>query len=300
MTLDRKYAKELLNYHGLKQAVTDRDKAAIVVTLRGLSLNDCYWLKYSDEVVSWAEVNLFNNSLSNALVGLSLAGDLTVSNGELSISDLTTPGVFPKAWIRKPDGFHLAKGNVDGSVEKELEAFRILSKFGFDVVQYLETVWKSGEPITTCKCFTNEQVGFVTAENLHYTLLELDSDINSFHKNYQVCYDMMVLADYLVGNSDRHQGNWGYLFWTDHGTIFGMPPLFDFNHAFEATTESLCLPERFCGRRVTQLGAAVDAYKRLRVKDSVIDLNKKLDLSDFKYGQFVELRIAMLLDRYTE
>lgn len=47
-------------------------------------------------------------------------------------------------------------------------------------------------------------------------------------------YHMMNIVDYLVGNTDRHWGNWG--FWADNATnrLTKLYPLMDFNRAFGA------------------------------------------------------------------
>ena len=47
-------------------------------------------------------------------------------------------------------------------------------------------------------------------------------------------YHMMNIVDYLVGNTDRHWGNWG--FWVDNRTnkLDKLHPLMDFNKAFTA------------------------------------------------------------------
>ena len=45
LTLDRKYAKEILNSLGKKQAVTDRDRADIAISYHGLSMTDVYWVQ---------------------------------------------------------------------------------------------------------------------------------------------------------------------------------------------------------------------------------------------------------------
>ena len=45
---------------------------------------------------------------------------------------------------------------------------------------------------------------------------------------------MVNIVDYLVGNTDRHWGNWG--FWADNATnrLTKLYPLMDFNRAFGA------------------------------------------------------------------
>lgn len=67
----------------------------------------------------------------------------------------------------------------------------------------------------------------------------------------------LVLATYLVGNTNCHWRNWGFLF--KYGQLIGMAPVFDLNHAFEATEDSLCLPYAVLGRSVSQLNTAREA-----------------------------------------
>lgn len=45
LTLDRKYAKEIMAAIGANQAVTDKDRAMIAVSYHGLSLTDVYWIR---------------------------------------------------------------------------------------------------------------------------------------------------------------------------------------------------------------------------------------------------------------
>lgn len=43
LTLDRKYAKEILNSIGMLQAVTDKERAQIALSYRCASLTDIFW-----------------------------------------------------------------------------------------------------------------------------------------------------------------------------------------------------------------------------------------------------------------
>lgn len=108
LTLNRKYAKEILNSIGAAQAVTDRDRAQISLSYHCLSLTDIYWVRRFEEEITFAEVNLFENHLSNAFVDISLRGkQMTVENRHLLADDLSTGGVFPKAWLREAESFRL-------------------------------------------------------------------------------------------------------------------------------------------------------------------------------------------------
>lgn len=51
LTLDRQYAKEILNSIGASQAVTDRDRARIALSYRCVSLTDIYWVKVKEDTI---------------------------------------------------------------------------------------------------------------------------------------------------------------------------------------------------------------------------------------------------------
>ena len=115
LTLDRKYAKEILNSIGAYQSQTDKDRAAIAISYHGVSLMDVYWIKGANEKRCFEDISLFRHSLSDAFVDVTLRGkELTLQNAELLTSkdqagDIGTPGVAPKAWIRRGKTFYLLK-----------------------------------------------------------------------------------------------------------------------------------------------------------------------------------------------
>lgn len=85
MSLDRKYAKEILNSIGAAQAVTDRDRADISLSYHCVSLTDVFWVKKRGENVTFQDLNLYDNSLKEAVVEISLKGrQMTVTNQELA------------------------------------------------------------------------------------------------------------------------------------------------------------------------------------------------------------------------
>jgi hypothetical protein len=83
LTLDRKYAKEILRTIGANQATTDKDRAMIAVSYHGLTLTDVYWIRSAYENVDFNSLSLYNHSLSDAFADVSLRGkDITVQNAE--------------------------------------------------------------------------------------------------------------------------------------------------------------------------------------------------------------------------
>ena len=277
LSLDREHAKAILNACGLKQATTDKDRADIALEYKCLSLRDFYWVKKKEDTDRWVDINLFDNSLSNAVVNVALKGEnLSVTNKYLINSDLMTDGVFPKAWYRKEHTFYLYKGNKNNSVNKEVRASKILQQLGFNVLNYEKAVYDESE-VAVSKCFTSKDIGYVTAGDM---IQNYDINTNCYE------YDMMNLCDYLVGNSDRHQDNWGYIY-NDAREIIGFAPIFDFNHAFEASELSYCLPEQLIGRNVLMIDIARQIIKKYN-----IDLTAVSEIDE--YTEFVNKRILML------
>ena len=276
LSLDRENAKAILNSCSMKQAITDKDRALVAMQYRALSLQDSYWVEDDNEEIAWDKINLFDNSLSNAVVDISLLGrNLTITNSSLIAPDCSTAGVFAKAWVRNGETLWLYKGDKDDSVRKEVEASEILRLLGLDVVEYRYGEWK-GHKVSMCKLFTTKDIGYVTAEEY-----AMNNELPMRGKEYYT----MILADYLVGNSDRHCGNWGYM--TKANSIIGFAPIFDFNHAFEANEENICKPEQLYGEAVSEIEAASRALK-------VVEYRHGVSLRQFKYGEFTEQRIAEL------
>ncbi|MCC8104868.1 MAG: hypothetical protein LIO99_02460 [Clostridiales bacterium] len=234
LTLDRKYAKEILNSIGMRQAVTDRERAEIALSYRCASLTDVFWVKLSDENVSFSEVNLYDNHLDNAFMDIALRGrQYSVDNQSLA-RDLSTNGCFPKAWKREENGFRLYKDGGDQTVERELLASRICRCFDVDQVLYEEGSF-DGERVTVSDIFTSKEYSIASMEAFQIYELNHDRDVQSdILKLDRHNYYMMNIIDYLVGNTDRHWGNWGVLVRNQDNRPLRLHKLMDFNQAFHS------------------------------------------------------------------
>ena len=121
ITLERKYAKEILNSIGASQLDTDKVRAQTALSYHALSLTDVFWVKRHWEEASFSSINLYDNSLSNAFVDISLRGkQMTVDNSGKLASSLGTAGVAPKAWLRRDGTFFLIKDGDSREVQNEL------------------------------------------------------------------------------------------------------------------------------------------------------------------------------------
>lgn len=238
LTLDRKYAKEIINNIGAIQSPTDRDRAMIAISYRALSLMDVFWVKTKDDKKTFHEICLYNHSLSDAFVDVSLRGkNLTLENARLipeqdPAADVGTPGVAPKAWIRRDGNFYLLKDGDERDVHAELLASKIVDCFNVNHVSYEEDFF-DGTRVSKCKIMTSEDQGIVPIEFIEFYCVNRDLDRMEFIlKKDAYSYYMMNIIDYLIGNTDRHWGNWG--FWVDHKTnkVTKIHSLMDYNKAF--------------------------------------------------------------------
>ena len=265
LTLDRRFAKEILNSIGAKQAVTDRDRAAIAISYHGLSLTDVYWIKFNRENVSFADLSLFRHSLSGAFADVSLNGrSLTVQNAELlkpndAAGDIGTQGVAPKAWIRENGTFYLLKNGDERDVKAELLASKIARCFRAKSVVYEPSTFE-GKPVSRSRIITSEDASLVSMEavDVYCVNHELDRDAFVLEKD-AYAYHMMNLIDYLVGNTDRHWGNWGFLVDNDTNRLEKLYPLMDFNKSFLAYDTHDGARCQTCSRKLSQREAAIEA-----------------------------------------
>ena len=238
LTLDRKYAKEILNSLGFKQAVTDQERAEIAVSYHALCLTDVYWVRELREKVSFAQINLYDHSLSDAFVDVSLRGRaLTAENAGLisygdSAGDLSTAGVAPKAWIRREGEFLLLKDGDICEVEAELTASRISRCF--DVEQVLYEPWEyDGQRVSRSKLMTSKEKSIVPAQYVEIYAANRGATLQEIvARQDEYSYHMMNIIDYLVGNTDRHWENWGFRVNNSNNRLEKLHPLMDFNHAF--------------------------------------------------------------------
>ena len=238
LTLDRKHAKEIMNNIGAVQSPTDRDRAMIAISYRALSLMDVFWIKTKDDKKTFSEVCLYNHSLSDAFVDVSLRGkNLTLENAKLipeqdPAADIGTPGVAPKAWIRRNGEFYLLKDGDERDVDAELLASKIVDCFDIGHVSYQEDYFNDTR-VSKCKIITSEFQGIVPMEFIDIYCVNHDMDRMAFIlKKDAYSYHMMNIIDYLIGNTDRHWGNWG--FWVDSKSnkVTKLHSLMDYNKAF--------------------------------------------------------------------
>ena len=84
-------------------------------------------------------------------------------------------------------------------------------------------------PIPLCKMFIREIFGGKSPDDFdEETIIDLFGKAGA----------QMLIIDAIIGNGDRHAGNFGWIRNTDTGEYVCMAPLYDFDHALDSTLES--------------------------------------------------------------
>lgn len=210
----------------------------------------------------YEKVNLYDNSLNEAVVELSLRGKpMTVTNQELA-PDLSTKGCFPKAWIRREKDFILLKDGGEEVVQKELLASNLCQCFDFKQVKYEEGSY-DGQKVTKSKIVTSQKYSIVSKMAFEIYAQNHDLDIREecIRIDKETYYGMNIL-DYLVGNIDRHPENWGFLVDNQTNEYVSLYPVMDFNQSFgsyDTIDGTNCQP--IYPEKKTQREAAIEAVK---------------------------------------
>ena len=87
----------------------------------------------------------------------------------------------------------------------------------------------------------------------------------------------MNIVDYVLGNSDRHEGNWGFFVDNESGELLGTHPLMDFDHAF-SNGELLCQP---FDSEISLKKAAMEGISRISVPvERIQDMNRPESITE--------------------
>lgn len=278
LSLDRKYAKEILNSIGVAQAVTDRDRANISLSYHCVSLTDVYWVRKQGEEVSFENINLYDNPLNEAIVELSLKGhQMTVTNQELA-PDLSTKGCFPKAWIRREQGFKLLKDGGEETVKRELLASAICQCFDVPQVKYQKHFYQ-GQIVSKSDIISSKEYSMVSKMAFDIYACNHGLDTLDICKELDpITYYGMNILDYLTGNTDRHPENWGFLIDNRSNQYISLYPLMDLNQCFlsydslEGANCQTVLP-----RKMTQKEDAIEDVKKIGLRQIC-----EMDMSKFE------------------
>lgn len=290
LLLDRDNAKKLLNACNLSQI----DNYSVAKACRLLSVDDCFWLRENDDE-KWDDFNLRKNSLSKALAQIALEGVYITISGDVTTPEFTNQGSFPKSWNRNSDTLYLLKKSKEHyESEREVLASKILDLLGVNHVKYCMQEPKS-DHICMCACMTSDKYSRLNFGEFRLYCKEKGfSALGIINEHYYKEFAAMLVVDYVLANTDRHSGNWGFYVNNDTGNVVGLHPLYDHNNSFDETFNdeyrSVILPA------MSMLSAAMIAQKDVKLPlEKLLSLDKQLFIEcEADYDSFIK-RVNRLL-----
>ena len=228
---NRAYVDNLLSSLGLS---INRPFDIIRIS-KGLSLNDCYWLKQDGSQDKFGKINLYENRFSRVLGQIAFTGyGSNNASGLTSSPEFTTNGMLPKCWRRIGGKIILYKGGTVGASNtgnepySEYYAYHIGKILGINTVPYSISKWKD-TLCSTCELFTSKDVSFVPVGRIVRTggMKAVREYYKSLGSEYEKALNDMIVFDALIFNTDRHYGNFGFLVDSHTNKIIAPAPLFD-------------------------------------------------------------------------
>lgn len=193
----------------------------------GLSLNDAYWIIPADKNYKWDDYNLYHHEFDNT-VQLAAFGQKAAHEGGFS-PEFTTNGMLKKCWYRENDRqIYLYKGSYQMEASAEYYNYQIAELLGFNAISY-GIINFHKYTVSRCPLFTDENNGFIPIEDF----FKKDITSNSFLEKYcaeiygQKAFEDMMFFDALIGNIDRHTGNFGMIIDNNTNKILKAAPIFD-------------------------------------------------------------------------
>ena len=228
---NRAYVDTLLSSLGLS---INRPLDLIRVS-KGLSLNDCYWLKQEGSSDSFDSVNLYDNRFSRILGQIAFTGYGSSNvSGLTSSPEFTTNGMLPKCWRRVDGRILLYKGGTMGASNtgnepySEFYAYQIGKILGINVLPYSLSKWNN-TLCSTCELFTSKDVSFVPVGRIvrFGGMQAVKAYYKELGTDFEKALNEMLIFDALIFNTDRHYGNFGFLVDSHTNRILAPAPLFD-------------------------------------------------------------------------
>ncbi len=278
MSIGRTNAKKLLAGFRISQSNPYR----IARMFHFASLLDCYWMKEEGEDLTWEQVSLFANPLERAVSATALLGvnqSFRSLKQRIHTPEFTLQGMSAKAWIREEDGLYLYKVG-----KRELPACQILAALGIPHVHYTEVgedrleqiadrvhidrVYESGEKVVKSRILSSEETAMVPWEDFQvYCSYQDKNEYDLVKKMDPDNYYGMQIADFILGNEDRHGANFGFFMDNESGHLKGLHPLLDHDHAFSVDED---IPSQTSEEEETLYQAAARAIQMMETDLSKI------------------------------
>jgi hypothetical protein len=223
----------------LKKQFNAASARELMIKAYGLNLTDHYWFHNINNEMTWKENNYFENTFDKVIPGKGINPEIDESVNKQS-PNLCVDGSIEKRWIIKNGERVLLKGSLYNRMQEpfnEVIASKILDEFKIDHVNYkIERTKEKNIPYCECKCMVDKNTEYINAQYImnmeeyyrkepyiHYPEICKKNGLLDTKERI----DEMIVLDFLIGNVDRHKGNFGIIREANTLKWIKIAPLFD-------------------------------------------------------------------------
>jgi hypothetical protein len=206
----------------IKELFNVSDTKSLTVKSYGLNLTDHYWLHETDENLNWEKVNYFDNSFDKVIPARNIVPEINDSVDNKS-PNVCVDGSIEKRWVILEDERVLLKGSRYKRMQEpfnERIASMIMDLYNIPHVNYNVKRTADNIPYSECRCMVNKDTEFINTAFImkiedywgkdpckHFLDICQRNGVNDIKDRL----DEMFSIDFLIGNADRHWGNFGII-----------------------------------------------------------------------------------------
>jgi hypothetical protein len=219
---DRAVSEKRLGMSQVLRKLKANSSRDILVNNYALSLLDHYWICPQNKDLKWKDVNFFENDFKEDM-GDFLIGDFSQNKFNHVSPEGASAGMLPKKWFIEDGKRYLLKSGTPPYFQEpfnEVIASKIMECLGIVHTSYKLKQIK-GKWYCSCQNYLGSSCDNVMALHIdrikdygekenrydHYIGICRELGISGIKKKI----DQMIVIDYLIGNTDRHYGNFGLL-----------------------------------------------------------------------------------------
>ena len=214
-------------------SILNRTEAEIALYFHGKVVTDNYWVKASDEDITYKDVDF----ISDELFELALLGDLSYlspAEDPIRSPQMMVNGSLEKGWKFDSNGWSLYKAENNTEKFNELFCMEVSRMLNIPTATYEVTESGVKSP-NFCEQY-DEPVNFEDMEGL----------VGDNWTDYSYCFSTLndtlglqcaeqylslIYFDGVVRNVDRHSHNLGILRNAESGELIGIAPNYDYNQS---------------------------------------------------------------------
>lgn len=239
-----------------------------------LSLSDCYWIKDSGMLLRFEQVSPYYVDFWR--------GGCDYFGG--SIPTLYVDGYMDKEWVNRDTLVKYGDG-----IFNEIKAIDACELCGINVVEAGVLKNSAGIDCLAVNNMTSPRVMLETAE-MSGMLDPDDFDENTILQLFKLTGVQMLTIDAIVGNGDRHAGNFGMFRDTETGNYLGQATLYDFDHAFDSNRSNDLLI-----RRLVDSIKNIKLFKSEAIRICNCIISKSNELVFVKRARTIKLKLGGVL-----